>query len=239
MLTCDAVSAARGAVSKTGAADGDAPGKSNAGTKTPTKNGPSGSNSGGFNKGAGGKNGGGVKKGNGGNNGGKNGANGNGGSAANTSGRPDGAASAQSGAAAVVAQEKCSWTLPVQIGNDIATDGVNTLNLTVNGSQSSDTGTHTSNTNTSDQFTLSFTGTSLLDGGETRSRQGTWKFTGATGSLKGITGTGTYTAAVKAEGGISYDLEGNYQLPSATPAVAPALGTPTPGASASTPKPVS
>ncbi len=148
-------------------------------------------------------------------------------------------AGAQSGAAAEVAQEKCSWTLPVQIGNDTATDGLNTFNLNVTGSQSSDTGTHTSNTNTSDQFTLSFTGTSMLDGGETRSRQGTWKFTGATGSLKGITGSGTYTAAAKAEGGISYDLEGNYQLPSATPAVAPPLGTPVPDTSSTSPKPVS
>jgi hypothetical protein len=127
----------------------------------------------------------------------------------------------------------------VQIGNDTATDGVNTFNLNVMGSQSSDTGTHTSNTNTSDQFTLSFTGTSMLDEGETRSRQGTWKFTNGTGTLKGITGTGTYTATARASGGMSYDLEGNYEIPSSTPVVTPPLGTPTPDASSTTPKPVS
>jgi hypothetical protein len=86
MLTCDTVSAGRGAT-KTSATDGTAVTdgaavKSNAGTK----NGPGGNNGGGFKKGVGGKNGSGFKKGNGGNNG----ANGNGGSAANTNGRPSG-----------------------------------------------------------------------------------------------------------------------------------------------------
>ena len=65
MLTCDSVSAQRGAVDKASATDSGAAVKGNASAK----NGPGGKNGGGFKNGASGKNGGGFKKGTGGQNG--------------------------------------------------------------------------------------------------------------------------------------------------------------------------
>jgi hypothetical protein len=146
-----------------------------------------------------------------------------------------------SGLTSAVSHEKCSWSLPLLIGDEMALEAENTINSDVAGEQSKDTGTHTSRMSNSDQFTMSLSGNSVLDSsGAPRTRAGTWTLGGGTGQLKGITGSGTYSAVARAAGGMSYDIEGTYQLP-ASPAASPtptAPSAPTAPSSAASPVPV-
>lgn len=41
---------------------------------------------------------------------------------------------------------------------------------------------------------------------------GTWKYTGGTGKLKGITGKGTYKGKGNADGSTTWEVEGDYSL---------------------------
>jgi hypothetical protein len=131
------------------------------------------------------------------------------------------AAKSNSSGAMAVSQEKCSWTLPLQIGGNTIQNAENTINSNIAGNQSKDTGSLTSHTAGADQFILSLSGVTLWDAnGMARSRQGVWTFTSATGMLKGITGSGTYSGLARAQGGMSYDVEGDYEVPT-SPAASP------------------
>jgi len=44
---------------------------------------------------------------------------------------------------------------------------------------------------------------------------GTWSFTGGTGKLKGLKGKGTYKGTGNADGSMTYEVEGDYELPAA------------------------
>jgi hypothetical protein len=126
-----------------------------------------------------------------------------------------------------VAQEKCIWSLPLQIGSEVAAGAQNSITSNRTGTVSKDTGTQTNRMTNSDEFVLNLTGTSVLDGGgQPRSRTGSWTVASGTGLLKGMTGSGTYTGNARAAGGMSYDLEGTYQLASAAQGTAPANTTP-------------
>ena len=43
--------------------------------------------------------------------------------------------------------------------------------------------------------------------------EGTWNFTGGIGKLKGIKGKGTYKGKGASDGTVTYEVEGEYELP--------------------------
>ena len=53
----------------------------------------------------------------------------------------------------------------------------------------------------------------MLKGGTIKSADGTWSFTGGTGKLKGIKGKGTYKGTGAPDGTVTYEVEGEYELP--------------------------
>lgn len=60
---------------------------------------------------------------------------------------------------------------------------------------------------------MRFQGANTVKNGAIQSSQGTWSFTGGTGKLKGIKGKGTYKGTGTADGGVTYEVEGEYELP--------------------------
>ena len=45
------------------------------------------------------------------------------------------------------------------------------------------------------------------------SSEGTWTYTGGTGKLKGIKGKGTFKGTPNPDGTMTYQVDGEYQLP--------------------------
>ena len=116
----------------------------------------------------------------------------------------------------VTSQQKCSWTQPLQINGSQTNDALSNVESTIDGLESHDTGDQVNHMVSGEQFTVHFSGTGILDSnGAPRSQQGTWTFTSGTGTLKGITGQGDYTGLRRAEGGMSYDVRGKYDIPKA------------------------
>jgi hypothetical protein len=49
--------------------------------------------------------------------------------------------------------------------------------------------------------------------GAVESAEGTWSFSGGTGRLKGVKGKGSFKGKGATDGSVTYDVEGEYELP--------------------------
>lgn len=110
-----------------------------------------------------------------------------------------------------VAQRKCTWTKPMDIGGDKSKEGVSTETDDVSGNRLRAHGVHVTTMQSGDKYFVSYQGTGVLKEGVMQSGKGTWMYTGGTGKLKGITGKGTY-ACKSAGDGVTCEIEGDYQL---------------------------
>jgi hypothetical protein len=105
-----------------------------------------------------------------------------------------------------VAQTKCTWTKPLEIGGDKSKEGVSTGTLEVTGDSDRTRGFHVSTMESGDKFFVWYQGS-----GTGKEGKGTWGFTGGSGKLKGIKGKGTYTCTVSGDGSVC-EIEGEYEL---------------------------
>ena len=72
-------------------------------------------------------------------------------------------------------------------------------------------GTYVGNMDNGDKFYIEFHWATLKDGTPPETVKGYWAFTGGTGKLYGITGSGTYTATENENGG-EVNMEGEYSV---------------------------
>ncbi len=110
-----------------------------------------------------------------------------------------------------IAQLKCTWTKPQEIGGDKTKDGVSTETRDISGNNIRSRGMHVTTMESGEKYFVSYQGTGTSKDGALQSAKGTWMYTGGTGKLKGIKGKGTYICAASGEG-VSCDVEGDYQL---------------------------
>lgn len=110
-----------------------------------------------------------------------------------------------------IAQIKCTYTKPMEIGGDKSKDGVSTETSEISGNTSRPRGFHVATMESGDKFFVSYTGAATNKDGAFVELKGTWAFTGGTGKLKGIKGKGTVTCTPLGDG-LSCDVEGEYQL---------------------------
>ncbi len=113
----------------------------------------------------------------------------------------------------VVEQLKCNHTKAMEIGGDKSKDGVATDMVEVSGAKSHFHGVYVMTMQSGDKAFLPYQGTGVTskDGKEAASK-GTFSFASGTGKLKGIKGKGTFTCKSAADGGVSCDTEGEYEL---------------------------
>ena len=112
-------------------------------------------------------------------------------------------------------KQNCSWPEPLSIGNSQTGNSQNTFQSDIQGAHGDDSMTYVVHMSNGDQVNMKFSGTSVFDAsGGIRSLTGTWVFSEGPGILKGVTGTGTYAGLPRAAGGLTYDIEGMYVLPS-------------------------
>lgn len=110
-----------------------------------------------------------------------------------------------------VAQLKCTYTKPMEIGGDKSKDGVSTETTDVSGNTSHARGFHVATMESGDKFFVWYQGTGTSKDGALVELKGNWGFTGGSGKLKGIKGKGTYTCAPSGDG-LSCEVEGEYEL---------------------------
>ena len=117
------------------------------------------------------------------------------------------------GHAFVVMKVKCTWAKPVELAGVKGKTGEDTVFAEANGAKSRDSGYDVTAMENGDQFVVRFTGTSTTDkNGAVQTQSGTWSFVSGTGKLKGITGKGTYKGSGAADGSVTTEVEGEYQI---------------------------
>jgi len=109
---------------------------------------------------------------------------------------------------------QCTWSEGT-IGGARLKDEEDTFVSDATGNASHDRGYAVGSAVNGDRYFLHFKGTSTLKDGAPLSADCTWKFTGGTGKLKGISGKGTCKGTFQPDGRAAWEIKGEYQL--ATP----------------------
>lgn len=120
------------------------------------------------------------------------------------------------GHAYFVAKEACTWTKGMEIAGLTMKDGASVAAGEMHMGKSTDNGSHWSTMSNGDKIFVQYHGTTTMDkDGKVIRTSGHWAYTGGTGKLKGIKGKGTYSGKGNADGGTTYEIEGDYTLPAA------------------------
>lgn len=114
-----------------------------------------------------------------------------------------------------LAKDKCTWTSG-EIGGFQLKDEDDTIVSDISGSRARDRGNGVANLANGDKAFVQFQGTTTLKDKAPVTGQGTWSFTGGTGKLKGLKGKGTYKGKWNPDGTSTFEIEGEYQLTTAT-----------------------
>ena len=109
---------------------------------------------------------------------------------------------------------KCTWSEGT-VGGARLKDEEDTFVSDATGNSSQDRGYGVGSAVNGDKYFVHFKGTSTLKDGAPVSAACTWKFTGGTGKLKGITGKGKCKGTFQPDGKAAWEVNGEYQL--ATP----------------------
>lgn len=107
-----------------------------------------------------------------------------------------------------VAQIKCTYTKPMEIGGDKSKDGVSTETADSTGDNAKARGFHVVTMESGDKVFFRYEGAAT-----SKDAKGDWRLNGGTGKLKGIKGKGTYTCTASGgDGALTCEVEGEYQL---------------------------
>ncbi len=110
-------------------------------------------------------------------------------------------------------KSNCAWTKPWEIAGVQSKDGYSVGFGETSGNKATGRGYHVGTMASGDKFYVRFQGTDTYKDGAPQTAEGTWSFTGGTGKLKGIKGKGTYKGTAAADGSITYEVDGEYELP--------------------------
>jgi len=110
-----------------------------------------------------------------------------------------------------VAQFKCTYSKPLEIGGDKSKDGLSTETADVSGNDSRARGFHVVTMESGDKAFFWYQGTGKTKDGAPLEAKGNWGITGGSGKLKGLKGKGTYNCTPSGDG-YSCEVEGEYQL---------------------------
>jgi hypothetical protein len=111
-----------------------------------------------------------------------------------------------------VGKAQCTWTNFAVAGLEYK-DGTSTSLNETTGDTSSFNGYHMATMTNGDTTVSKFQGSAKLRDGKPVSDEGTWSFTSGTGKVKGIKGKGTFKGTANADGSVTYQVDGAYQLP--------------------------
>ncbi len=111
-----------------------------------------------------------------------------------------------------VSKSTCTWTKPMEIEGLKTKDGYSVFSSDATGNKFTGHGTHVSTMDNGDKIYVRFQGGGTSKDGATQTDSGKWSYTSGSGKLKGIKGHGTYKGKASADGGVTYEVEGEYEL---------------------------
>lgn len=112
-------------------------------------------------------------------------------------------------------KDSCTWTQPADLGGDKTKDGYSISSTEMTPTRGMVHGTHVTTMASGDKTFVAFHDTFPIKDGKPGDSTGHWTYTGGTGKLKGLKGTGTYKATPNADGTLTVAVEGEYELPAA------------------------
>ena len=111
-------------------------------------------------------------------------------------------------------QRVCAWSPAITIGGakgaEYTATGVDDIQF----NRARDQGYAVGTLENGDKYFLRYEGTSIMNGPVPMHLEGRWHFTGSTGKLAGLKGSGTYKARPSADGRMLFGIEGKYAIPS-------------------------
>jgi hypothetical protein len=108
-----------------------------------------------------------------------------------------------------ISQAKCTWTKPIEIGGIQAKEGVTSGTDDVRGNNVTSHGYYVDTMANGDKAFVHFQGTGSVKEGTS---EGKWSYSGGSGKLTGLKGHGTYNGKAAADGSVTFDVEGEYEL---------------------------
>jgi len=112
----------------------------------------------------------------------------------------------------VLEKQTCSWAEPMSLGSDKSKDGQSVATLDVTATRAVGSGIHVSTMESGDKSMATYRYTTPLKDGKSGEAHGTWSYTGGTGKLKGLKGSGTFKATFADDGTTTTVVEGEYTL---------------------------
>jgi hypothetical protein len=110
-------------------------------------------------------------------------------------------------------QYQCTWTKPFEIAGTKTKEGPDIIYVEIQGNHGDWREFYVDTTSTGDTGYYRLHGTAIFKDGTLQSLRGRWTLDGGTGKLQGIKGSGTCTGKGEADGGVSYECEGEYSAP--------------------------
>jgi hypothetical protein len=112
-----------------------------------------------------------------------------------------------------IGKAKCTWSTALEMAGTQSKDHESASFADIRGARgqvrTADVGTMANG----DKYFVSTQGTTTVKEGVTQTYEGTWRYTGGTGKLKGLKGKGTFKGKAGADGAMTVEVEGEYQLP--------------------------
>ncbi len=112
-----------------------------------------------------------------------------------------------------ISKGKCTWTKPLEIAGTQSKEDVVTGFGEMSANTSRGHAYVVSNMANGDKAYVRVQGSATLKDGVPQTAQGSWSYAGGTGKLKGLKGKGTYKGKAGADGSMTYEVEGEYELP--------------------------
>lgn len=119
------------------------------------------------------------------------------------------------GHALSVAKSSCQATKQWEIEGIQNKEGVSVAVIDATGNKSRTRGYYTDTMANGDKTFFRYEGPGTLKDGATESAEVKWTLTGGTGKLKGVKGKGTCKGKGAADGSVTWDCEGEYEMPKA------------------------
>ncbi|HEX7424121.1 MAG TPA: hypothetical protein VF311_09600 [Terriglobales bacterium] len=110
-------------------------------------------------------------------------------------------------------QRPCTSKAPIEIGGLTGTEYISYGVDDVQNQHAVDRGYVVGTMKNGDRYFLRYEGTATMNGSIPDHLEGKWTFTGGSGRLKQLQGSGTYTARPTLDGGMEFIIQGNYELP--------------------------
>lgn len=119
----------------------------------------------------------------------------------------------QPGHVYAISQSKCSWTKAMEIGDTKHNAGVATEFDEITGTKAKGHGTYVDTLANGDTAVYAVMTTGTLKDGALQTVEDTWTLVSVTGKLKGTKGHGTCKGTGAADGSVTWECQGTYQVP--------------------------